>query len=131
MLSTGPLKTLATLSASQLFIFNAQPLVNLAYLSASTYAPAPLGLITNLQENQKKLTLALLEKAKDICAKHGVDVETMTEVGDPKDKICEAVEKLNIQLLIFGSHGRGAILSVSDQCVHNAKCPVLVVRKPV
>ena len=33
----------------------------------------------------------------------------MTEVGDPKEKICEAVEKLNIELLILGSRGRGAI----------------------
>ncbi|XVE75201.1 hypothetical protein DITRI_Ditri12bG0076700 [Diplodiscus trichospermus] len=124
-----------TISSSQLFIFNAQPLANFAYLSASTYGAAPLDLITTAQENQKKLALALLEKAKNICAKHGVDAETNTEVGDPKEKICEAVEKLNIELLILGSNGRGAIQrallgSVSNHCVHNAKCPVLVVRKP-
>ncbi|GMJ03302.1 hypothetical protein like AT1G68300 [Hibiscus trionum] len=124
-----------TISASQLFIFNAQPLPGFAYLSASTYAAPPADLITAVQENQKKLALALLEKAKEICANHGVEAETMTEVGDPKDKICEAVEKLNIELLIVGSHGRGAIQraflgSVSNHCVHNAKCPVLVVRKP-
>uniref|UniRef100_A0A7N2QXX5 UspA domain-containing protein n=1 Tax=Quercus lobata TaxID=97700 RepID=A0A7N2QXX5_QUELO len=61
--------------------------------------------------------------------------ETVTEVGDPKVAIYEAVEKLNIQLLVLGSHGRGAIKraflgSVSNYCVHNVKCPVLVVRKP-
>ncbi|XWS68851.1 hypothetical protein CRYUN_Cryun04dG0128600 [Craigia yunnanensis] len=120
-----------TLSASQLFIFNAQPFANFAYLSASTYGAAPLDFITTVQENQKKLTLALLEKAKDICAKHGVDAETMTEVGDPNEKICEAVEKVNIDLLVLGSRGRGAIQraflgSVSNHCVQNAKCPVLV-----
>ncbi|KAL4352102.1 hypothetical protein GQ457_06G005260 [Hibiscus cannabinus] len=124
-----------TISASQLFIFNAQPLPSFAYLSASTYGAPPADLITAVQENQKKLALALLEKAKEICANHGVEAETMTEVGDPKDKICEAVEKLNIELLILGSNGRGAIQrallgSVSNYCVHNAKCPVLVVRKP-
>ncbi|MBA0814886.1 hypothetical protein Gohar_020685 [Gossypium harknessii] len=122
-----------TISASQLFIFNAQPLPNFAYLSASTYGapPTAVDLINTVQENQKKLALALLEKAKGICANRGVDAETMTEVGDPKEKICEAVEKLNIELLILGSHGRGAIQraflgSVSNHCVHNAKCPVLV-----
>ncbi|XWS63544.1 hypothetical protein CRYUN_Cryun06bG0108300 [Craigia yunnanensis] len=124
-----------TISASQLIIFNAQPFDHFAYLSASTYGATPLDLITTVQENQKKLTIALLEKAKDICTKHGVDAETMTEVGDPKEKICEAVEKLNIELLILGTHGRGAIQraflgSVSNHCVHNAKCSVLVVRKP-
>ncbi|OMO63533.1 Universal stress protein A [Corchorus capsularis] len=123
-----------TLSASHLFIFNAQPLPNLAYLSASTYGVTPLDLIKTLQENQNNFSLALLEKAKDICSNHGVKAETMTEVGDPKERICEAVEKLDIQLLILGSNGRGALQraflgSVSNYCVHNAKCPVLVVRK--
>ncbi|KAF8033070.1 hypothetical protein BT93_D1842 [Corymbia citriodora subsp. variegata] len=58
-----------------------------------------------------------------------------TKVGEPKEAICEAAEKLDVQLLILGSHSRGAVQraflgSVSDYCVHNAKCPVLVVRKP-
>lgn len=38
-----------------------------------------------------------------------VDVETITEVGDPKEAICAAVGKFKISLLILGSHGRGAI----------------------
>lgn len=37
-----------------------------------------------------------------------VYAETITEVGDPKEAICKAVEKLNIQFLVLGSHGRGA-----------------------
>ncbi|KAH9795150.1 Usp domain-containing protein [Citrus sinensis] len=90
----------------------------------------------SIQENQKKAALALLGRAKEICAKHGVVAETMTEMGDPKNVICEAAEKHKIQLLIVGSHSRGPIQraflgSVSNYCVHNAKCPVLVVRKPV
>lgn len=38
-----------------------------------------------------------------------IPAETVTEVGDPKETICGAVEKLNIQLLVLGSHSRGAI----------------------
>lgn len=38
-----------------------------------------------------------------------IAVETVTEVGDPKEVICEAVEKYKIQLLVVGSHGRGAL----------------------
>ncbi|RVX12514.1 hypothetical protein CK203_011816 [Vitis vinifera] len=64
-----------------------------------------------------------------------VYAETITEVGDPKEAICKAVEKLNIQFLVLDSHGRGAfgrafLGSVSNYWSHNAKCPVLVVRKP-
>ncbi|KAH7516517.1 universal stress protein A-like protein [Ziziphus jujuba] len=91
--------------------------------------------VSSVQENHKKLTMAFLEKARDICATHGVSAETLTEVGDPRAAICDAVQKHNIDLLVLGEHGIGklqrAILgSVSNYCVQNAKCPVLVVKKP-
>lgn len=38
-----------------------------------------------------------------------VVAETVTEMGDPKNVICEAAEKHKIQLLIVGSHSRGPI----------------------
>ncbi|KAK4753817.1 hypothetical protein SAY87_001921 [Trapa incisa] len=57
-----------------------------------------------------------------------VHAETLTEVGDPKEAICEAVDNLNVQLLVLGSHSRGTIQraflgSVSNYCVHNSKVP--------
>ncbi|KAG2709357.1 hypothetical protein I3760_05G234800 [Carya illinoinensis] len=105
-------------------------------LSPSLLFAAP-ELMRSIQENHQKIASALLEKAKEICANHGIiPAEMVTEVGDPKEAICAAVENLNIQLLVLGSHSRGVIKraflgSVSNYCVHNAKCPVLVVRKPV
>ncbi|KAL7240416.1 hypothetical protein ACSBR2_006129 [Camellia fascicularis] len=121
---------------SDLFLFTVQPIADYSYLYASSYGATPPELVRNLQENQKKVSLALLEKAKDICSKYGVVAETMTEAGNPKETICETVEKLHIQLLILGSHSKGALKrvflgSVSNYCVHHAKCPVLVVRKPI
>jgi nucleotide-binding universal stress UspA family protein len=119
---------------SKLFIFTVQSLADLAYVYASSYGSAPPELIASIQENHKKTAEALLEKAKEICGPYGVTVETFTEDGDPKEAICEAVEKLGIQLLVLGSHSRKALEraflgSVSNYCVHNAKCPVLVVKK--
>ncbi|XP_059457859.1 universal stress protein A-like protein [Corylus avellana] len=123
-----------TIAVSELILFTVQPIVDLSYAMVSTLGAAPPDLITSIQENQKKIALTLLEKAKDICAKHGIVANTMTQVGDPKSTIHEAVEKLNIQLLVLGSHGRGAIQrvflgSISNYCVQYVKCPVLVVRK--
>ncbi|KAL9453255.1 hypothetical protein AB3S75_008955 [Citrus x aurantiifolia] len=124
-----------TISKSDLIIFTARP-TEFIYVQASMFGAAPPDLLMSIQENQKKAALALLGRAKEICAKHGVVAETVTEMGDPKNVICEAAEKHKIQLLIVGSHSRGPIQraflgSVSNYCVHNAKCPVLVVRKPV
>ncbi|CAK7326601.1 unnamed protein product [Dovyalis caffra] len=124
-----------SIADSTVIIFTAQPNSDIGYIYASTLGTAPVDLVTSIQENQKKCALLLLDKAKDICAKRGIVVETLTEIGDPKERICEAVEKLNIDLLILGSHNRGPVQraflgSVSNYCVHNAKCPVLVVKKP-
>ncbi|KAE9454341.1 hypothetical protein C3L33_13752, partial [Rhododendron williamsianum] len=148
-----------TLANSDLCIFTVQPIADYSYLYASSFGAAPADLIRSFQENQQKFSLALLEKAKGICSKYGVYTlrfkgnvdhgtalksvileqkivaETVTEVGNPNEAICEAVEKLNIQLLVLGSHSRGALKrallgSVSNYCAHNAKCPVLVVKRP-
>ncbi|RWR93873.1 universal stress protein A-like protein isoform X1 [Cinnamomum micranthum f. kanehirae] len=122
-------------SSSPLMIFTAQPVVNLSHVYASSFGVTPPELIQSVQDQQRKISLALLQKAKEICSKRGVDVETITEVGDPKEAICVAVENFKISLLILGSHGRGAIKraflgSVSNYCMKNANCPVLVVKKP-
>ncbi|XP_056166035.1 universal stress protein A-like protein isoform X1 [Syzygium oleosum] len=124
-----------TIAGSELIVFSVQPSSDYGTVYAASYGAAPPDLIRILQENRKKLTSALLEKAKEICSQHGVNAETMTAVGDPKQEICTAVDELNIQFIVLGSHSRGAIKraflgSVSNYCVHNAKCPVLVVKKP-
>ncbi|KAH6771417.1 Adenine nucleotide alpha hydrolases-like superfamily protein [Perilla frutescens var. hirtella] len=122
------------LEDSKLLIFTAQSVSDFGYLYVSSYGAAPIELVRSVQENNDKIAKALLETAKAICSQHGVTADTITEVGDPKEVICEAVEKLGIELLVIGSQGRHALQraflgSVSNYCVHNAKCPVLVVKK--
>jgi nucleotide-binding universal stress UspA family protein len=60
-------------------------------------------------------------------------VEGRIEFGDPGRRICSVAEEVGSDLIVVGSRGRGflrrAILgSVSAHVVHNAPCPVLVVR---
>jgi nucleotide-binding universal stress UspA family protein len=63
----------------------------------------------------------------------GIDVSFLIWEGDPGESIIEAARAERVDLIIVGSHGRGAvgrflIGSVSDHVVRNASCPVLVVR---
>ncbi|KAI8539103.1 hypothetical protein RHMOL_Rhmol09G0154900 [Rhododendron molle] len=64
-----------------------------------------------------------------------VSAKTIAQIGDPKKSICDAAQKHNIDLLVLGDTELGNIQrfflgSVSNYCVINAKCPVLVVKKP-
>ncbi|KAK6921731.1 UspA [Dillenia turbinata] len=130
-------------SKTPLIIFNAQPPPNYhsvfaaALGAARMYTPvsATPEFINSMQEQERKVSMGLLEKAKTICASRGIKAETRTEIGDPKVAILNAVNKYNVNLLVLGNHGisklkRAFIGSVSNYCVQNAKCPVLVVKRP-
>jgi len=63
----------------------------------------------------------------------GVTVDFLVWEGDPGESILEAAQAERADMIVVGSHGRGAvgrflIGSVSDHVVRNASCPVLVVR---
>lgn len=76
------------------------------------------------------------EKAfEDLLAKvpstDGIEVERRLEAGNPSELLVEASR--GASLLVVGSHGRGnfhgmLMGSVSLHCVHQAHCPVVVVR---
>ena len=56
--------------------------------------------------------------------------------GDPAESIIDAAQSEGADMIVVGSHGRGAIGraligSVSDQVVRHAPCPILVVRSTV
>ncbi|WVZ57034.1 hypothetical protein U9M48_007478 [Paspalum notatum var. saurae] len=79
----------------------------------------------------------VVARAKNICtaAFPTVRVETCVEMGDPRDVICGAAEKAGADMLVMGSHGYGLLQralmgSVSNHCVQNCKCPVVVVKRP-
>ena len=60
-------------------------------------------------------------------------VEAYVERGSAGAVLCERAEALGSDVVVVGSRGRGAIRrvllgSVSTYVVHNAPCPVLVVR---
>ncbi len=63
----------------------------------------------------------------------GVRVTFLIWEGEPGESIIEAARSEQVDFVVVGSHGRGTVGrfflgSVSDHVVHNAPCPVVVVR---
>ena len=94
--------------------------------------PASLAELLHTQEAEgKRLLAALADKAHP----HGVEVEVETElgVGDAAAVIAGRAEAADIQMVVMGSRGQGAVArlllgSVATQVVHTAAKPVVVVR---
>ena len=60
-------------------------------------------------------------------------IERVTTPGDAGQVLCRLAEELDIDVVIVGSRGRGAIKrallgSVSSHVTNNAPCPVVIVR---
>uniref|UniRef100_A0A7N0U1S9 UspA domain-containing protein n=1 Tax=Kalanchoe fedtschenkoi TaxID=63787 RepID=A0A7N0U1S9_KALFE len=119
------LQNLDSVKDAKVYILTVLPVADIGYIYASTLGHTAPELIQSVQENQRKVAGLLLEKAKKICAEHGVDdVETISEPGDPKQVICETAEKYDVQLLVVGSHGRNAI----KRSVYSVRSPCNVIK---
>lgn len=64
-----------------------------------------------------------------------IDLTTKVELGIPEQLILETAQEWGADLIVVGSHGRGfwgraMIGSTSDTILHNAQCPVMVVKSP-
>nr|GLL49021.1 universal stress protein PHOS34 [Ipomoea trifida] len=62
-----------------------------------------------IEAHQKRISQAIIDHALKICSDKNINVKTEVVVGDPKEKICEAVEKFHADLLVMGNRGFGPI----------------------
>ncbi len=85
--------------------------------------------VDQVRERREQQAQALVERGREA----GVEVSFLVWTGDPGDQIVSAAEAERVDMVLVGSHGRGAVGrlflgSVSEHVVRNAPCPVLVVR---
>jgi nucleotide-binding universal stress UspA family protein len=89
--------------------------------------------VAELTEAEHKRVETLLASVADTAEAAGVACSTVQADGFAVDEICRAAQEYDVQLIVVGSHGWGATRrllsgSVSTGLVHEAPCPVLVVR---
>jgi nucleotide-binding universal stress UspA family protein len=96
---------------------------------------APTRLMEPVEDYMGQAAEAYLEKAEKLCRKSNVKFRKVVRAGHPVDEIVKEAEKSKVDLIIMGSHGRGAMRaavlgSITFGVIHrDTKIPVLIVRK--
>ncbi|XP_017415540.1 universal stress protein PHOS34 isoform X3 [Vigna angularis] len=100
------------------------------------YPVGPGGaVVDSVKKAQEEKSASVLSRALKMCHDKLVKAESMILNGDPREMICEAAEQMQVNLLVLGSRGLGALKrtllgSVSDYCAHHARTPILIVKPP-
>jgi nucleotide-binding universal stress UspA family protein len=102
------------------------------YPTGSEFAIAPMLVVTASAETRARMNLDELAQRLSLPAGR-VSVQTL--VGMPVNEILEAVQKDHIDLIVMGTHGRGAIDhlllgSVAERVVRKSPVPVMTVHGP-
>lgn len=91
--------------------------------------------VPNMREEMEK---SAREQLVRVVSENELDkyhARLITIVGSPFVEVVRYAKKENIDLIVLGTHGRGAIAhmlmgSVAERVVRKAPCPVLTVRHP-
>jgi nucleotide-binding universal stress UspA family protein len=88
---------------------------------------------SELSDVEKEHAEKVANEAVAAAAAAGVEATLEIRNGVPAVEICEAAAERGARLIVLGAHGWGAFKrvlfgSVSNHVLHDAPCPVLVVR---
>lgn len=86
---------------------------------------------TLLKEHEERARAFLTTRFPELAQE--VDLQVITDLGVPDQRIVEQAEKAGVDLIVISTHGRSGpgrlfLGSVAEQVVRHAACPVLTVR---
>ena len=109
--------------------------VTLAYVVPRLLLPPDAyGLtVADVEQEHRVFGEKLLAHALTRLGESGVQVDTVVLSGPPAEGLAESAQAIDVDLVVVGSRGRGAVArmllgSVTDRLVHICPKPVLVVR---
>lgn len=126
----------ATLSAVELAKALGAPLVAVSVEHVLVPAYGYFGysdVVAELTKMERAHVRGTLEQTRTIAAEAGLACETVPCSGPVSDAICRTAREVDARLIVVGARGWGPIGralhgSVSTAVLHEAHCPVLVVR---
>lgn len=106
-----------------------------AVAALTSIYPGAMNLPLESLQEQRRNAQAVIDHAQGLLREAGFSTEGRVVEGDPRECLMQIVKELSVDLLVMGSHGRGALSralmgSVSSHAVTHIPCSVLVVKHP-
>jgi len=97
------------------------------------YGYTPAAYVPELVEDEKRRALQVARAAVAAAEEAGAPATYELREGDAAAEICAFALENHVRMIVMGAHGWGAfrrllVGSVSTRVLHDAPCPVLVVR---
>ncbi|TWP26716.1 universal stress protein [Apibacter muscae] len=88
--------------------------------------------LPELEDAGMKEEISELKKYESKLKAESIDVEIIIKQGIPSEIILQEAEKLNVRMIVMGSHGKGFFMdvllgSVSNEIIKKSKIPVLII----
>ncbi|TWP22514.1 universal stress protein [Apibacter muscae] len=88
--------------------------------------------LPELEDAGMKEEIFELKKYESKLKAESIDVEIIIKQGIPSEIILQEAEKLNVRMIVMGSHGKGLFMdvllgSVSNEIIKKSKIPVLII----
>jgi nucleotide-binding universal stress UspA family protein len=89
--------------------------------------------VREVEDASRERAQKLAADGAELARAQGFDAEPAVKEGPPAGAIIEAAEERSAKLIVIGSRGYGGLKgsmmgSVSNQVIHHAPCPVLVIK---
>lgn len=123
----------ATVAAGFARQFGAEVIVLHVYTPLAQLVPAYALAGLDRDADIKEVQDAVMSRTGRVLDEAGVAYTARREIGSPAEHIVGIAEREQADLIVVGSHGLSGVKllllgSVSDRVVHQAHCPVLVVK---
>jgi nucleotide-binding universal stress UspA family protein len=130
----GPGLELARLFGAQVTLFRVEDESELGRIEKGMLDMASPGLSWEVVKGTS--ALHYLENIASAHRFRALPIEIVVAEGPPARAILEFIEENQVDLLVMATHGRTGIRrwvygSVTEKCLHNTACAILVVRPPV
>ena len=135
-------EAIAQAAGAQLLLLQVVP--DAAMIAAESPMPSagipplePMFNVAQLQELQKdwldQSRTAMQEVSDEVSSRTNLSVENLTLIGSPADVIVETARSRQADMIVMSTHGRSGVArwvygSVAARVLHDATCPVLLIR---